>query len=91
VAGLGETALVLGAVELERSLGEACREAKVVGASVAVTSPAGVITACYGRTSTRDSVPVRPDTRFSSGSMAKLYTAALLVEALLASGRSVDV
>jgi CubicO group peptidase (beta-lactamase class C family) len=81
---------VLGAVELERLVGEACREANVVGASVAVASPAGVITACYGHTSVRDPVPVRPETRFRTGSMAKVHTAALLVDALLAQDRSVD-
>lgn len=52
----------------------------VVGASLAIHSPAGNAEAAYGVTNVRTGAPVTPDTVFQIGSITKVYTATLVMQ-----------
>jgi CubicO group peptidase (beta-lactamase class C family) len=70
--------------ELDDALNERLRELadkhEIVGASIAMHSPAGVGEAAYGVTNNRTAAPVSTDTVFQIGSITKVYTATLVMQ-----------
>jgi CubicO group peptidase (beta-lactamase class C family) len=77
--------------DLESALVAACDNAGVVGASIAVASPSALVTATAGVTSVADPIRISPSTPFRIGSIAKVFTANLVVEVLREHGVSTDV
>jgi CubicO group peptidase (beta-lactamase class C family) len=82
---------VIAQKDLQSALLAACDSAGVVGASIAVASRSALITATTGVTSVADPREISPSTPFRMGSIAKIFTANLVVDVLREHNLSTDV